>query len=440
MPRYKDNDLERDQKNDVDRTVPRSENYYSPDPFVDLDFNNRTSHCNDDDIIDNQLDSGFNPCDIIPPQEESPPDITDSFRQNADYQEQFRSEVPNDFTHSDARQRSTENKKSNKKHNEKKPHRKHSISLGKRILIFILALILLLVGSIFPVLGRVNYDEKNKNVYVDSADLESSIFVKNILLLGVDARPNEEGEVSRSDTMMLISLDMKHRCIKMVSFLRDTWVYIPSHDGEQRLNAACTYGGYSGVVDTIEYNFGIDIDNYIVADFEMFKILVDSIGGVEIDVTKKEAKEVTGHPKRYGNVTLESGLNNLTGEQALAYCRIRKIDTDFVRTQRQRTVMSAIIGKMKSTNPFTLYKMAFNSAPYISTDMSKAGLLSFVSQAGFCATGGTHQTKVPFDDTWSYATIRGNSVISIDKDKNKELLIDYIYNKTSSELEAAETK
>ena len=96
--------------------------------------------------------------------------------------------------------------------------------------------------------------------------------------------------------MMLISFDREHGCIKMTSFLRDSWVYIPVADKKQRLNAACTYGGYSGVVDTIEYNFGVDIDGYVVADFEMFKIMVDSIGGVEVEVTEKEANEVTNHP------------------------------------------------------------------------------------------------------------------------------------------------
>lgn len=145
--------------------------------------------------------------------------------------------------------------------------------------------------------------------------------------------------------MMIVSVDSKHHSIKLVSFLRDTWVYIPSLGHEQRLNAACSDGGYKNVVETIEYNFGIDVEGYVVTDFEMFKVLVDSLGGVKIDVTEKEAKEVTNHPKRYGDVTLESGNNKLTGEQALAYCRIRKIDTDFVRTQRQRTVMSAILKK-----------------------------------------------------------------------------------------------
>ena len=168
----------------------------------------------------------------------------------------------------------------------------------------------------------------------------------------------------------------------------------------------------------------------------MFKVLVDSLGGVNVDVTEKEAKEVTNHPKRYGNVTLEAGDNKLTGEQALAYCRIRKIDTDFVRTQRQRTVMSAIL-KKALTNPFKLYKMAYNSAPYIETDLSKGELMGLVSKAGTCVAN-IHQTSIPFDGTWDYATIWGNSVIKINTKKNKDKLIDYIYNLSSADIKSQE--
>ena len=307
-------------------------------------------------------------------------------------------------------------------------------STGKKVAVILcsvlLALIFILVGCATGVLGKITYHAHKENEYVTASNLKSDPRVKNVLLLGVDARPKDKASASRSDTMMLISVDSVHHTIKMTSFLRDTWVYIPCKDMSQRLNAACQYGGYSGVVDTIEYNFGVKIDNYVVAD---------AIGGVEVKVTKAEAKEVTGHPKRYGNVKLKAGKHNLTGKQALAYCRIRKIDTDFVRTKRQRTVMNAIIKKMKSSNPFTLYKMASNAAPYIETDMTKSELCSFVVKAGSCATS-THQARVPFPDTWWYDTINGNSVIAINKEENKKQLIDFIYNKTSEQLDKEEAE
>lgn len=299
----------------------------------------------------------------------------------------------------------------------------------KAIIVAVIAVILilpvLLAGS---VLGKINYDDHKKNEFIAASELKHDSSVKNILLLGVDARADEDTESSRADTMMLISVDTKHKCIKMTSFLRDTWVYLPAKDGEQRLNAASTYGGYAGVVDTIEYNFGVEIEGYVVADFQMFEVLVDSIGGVEVDVTEKEADEVTNHPDRYGDVVLEAGTHVLTGEQALAYCRIRKIDTDFNRTQRQRTVMTSILSEAKKGGIFTLYKMANASAKYIETDLSKAQLMTIAAAALPCLKGDMPQEKVPFDGTWEYANKGGASVIAINVDKNKELLIDYIYN------------
>lgn len=454
MPRFEQegfNPRRRRENDALDRTVPEEDRYL--DPQVDLNFNSRQR-----DVIDHQDGGGLNPCEY-----------SDSYPSQASYRQnnyieppapprRFESERPADFytDRSDApaparsrdRERtSCDPHRTGRRHTggksgdkgPKKSKGRKKAKIGLSIFCVLLALILLLVGCATGVLGKITYNEQKENKYVTASELKSDSRVKNVLLLGVDARPKDEASASRSDTMMLISVDSVHHTIKMTSFLRDTWVYIPCKDINQRLNAACQYGGYSGVVDTIEYNFGVKIDNYVVADFEMFQVLVDAIGGVEVEVTKAEAKEVTNHPKRYGNVTLEAGKHNLTGKQALAYCRIRKIDTDFVRTKRQRTVMNAIIQKMKSTNPVTLYKMASNAAPYIETDMTKSQLCSFVAKAGSCASS-THQARVPFPDTWWYETINGNSVISINKDENKKQLIDYIYNKTSEQLDKEEAE
>lgn len=445
MPRFENkgfNPDKRNRNNDMDRTVPIDENYYGYNP-IDLNFNGRQR--NADPVKDNQ--GGINPCSDLDDFFNSAPN-TKSQRNKPP--QHFTGETVNDFNRTPARQPKRPPVKSdmprrNSKNIPPDGNKKSAkgkmpkLSVGKQILLFILVIVLIMVGSVSVVMGRVNYNDKQENTYVSSGSLQSSAMVKNILLLGVDARAGEEGNQTRSDTMMLISLDMKHHCIKMISFLRDTWVYVPSLGYEQRLNAACSSGGYSGVVDAIEYNFGIDIDGYAVVDFEMFKVLVDSLGGVEVDVTEAEANEVTNNPYRYDYVTLDSGKYKLSGEQALAYCRIRKIDTDFVRTERQRTVMNAILTSAKHSNPFRLYNMAFKSAPYIETDMGKGELIKLVMQAATCITGDFHQTKVPFDGTWSYATIKGNSVISIHTQENKDMLIDYIYNKSSSDIKAEES-
>lgn len=167
----------------------------------------------------------------------------------------------------------------------------------------------------------------------------------------------------------------------------------------------------------------------------MFKVLVDAVGGVEVDVTEAEAKEVTNHEARYGNVKLDAGKYKLTGEQALAYCRIRKIDTDFQRALRQRTVMQAILQSVKSANPVKLLSMVRKCAPYIQTNLSNTYLVS-AAVSGLRCIRNMVQMRVPFDGTWKYATIKGASVISIDVGKNKEMLIEYIYNKSADEIRA----
>lgn len=433
---------------DRDRSVPPEEDYYGKVP-VDLNFNSRESRNSFED------ETGINPAE----------EYNKYYRE----QEQRRTqsgtgEIPiqrkteDKYSYRNAPQRQTYSRDDLRyspdrppRANEKTAAPKTGKSKGRKkknpvpkVLTGILAVVLVIViaaaAMVESVLGKVNYDEKEENQYVSASELRSSAKVTNILLLGVDARSDDEDEASRADSMMLISFDREHGCIKMTSFLRDSWVYIPVADKKQRLNAACTYGGYSGVVDTIEYNFGVDIDGYVVADFEMFKVMVDSIGGVEVTVTEEEAKEVTNHPGRYGNVKLDSGTYTLTGEQALAYCRIRKIDTDWKRTERQRTVIEAIIKGVVSSGPVGAYRAASNVAPYIETDLSKGEIRGLVLDALMCVGGGFQQNSCPFDGTWEYATHGGASVIDLNEEENKSKLIDYIYNADKSEESESESQ
>lgn len=425
MPRFDEegfNPKKRIDNDSRDRSVPVDEDYFNQNNF------------NSDDVIDNQNTTDID-LDAFMKEFDEP---KRSARQSAD---DF---VPQVYVDRDAEKR-RENEERARKRRELSPppRRKRKKSSGankaKNIFRAVIAVILVaVIGAgcfVGNAMGKVTYDDKRKNQYVSRSDLAHSSSVTNILLLGVDARNPKDDTASRSDSMMLISIDKAHNCVKMVSFLRDTWVYIPCIDKKQRLNAACQYDGYNGVVDTIEYNFGIDIDGYVVADFEMFKVLVDSIGGVEVEVSEKEAKEVTSHKGRYGNVKLDAGKYKLTGEQALAYCRIRKIDTDFMRAYRQRTVMQAILKSVKSANPIKLVSMASKAAPYIETNLSKTKIISSGLKALPCI-GDMAEVRVPFDGTWQYATIGGASVITIDVDKNKEQLKDLIYNKTAAEIKA----
>ncbi len=435
---------------DKDRTVPPDENYYSGNGFDFSSFSRENRNA----------DYGLNPADEYSPNRRSinrddnyKADITEDFYKNFGrsasdrFDEKYnsgenrhserygRQNTSDDIYGSFERRRILDNfdrapeernrnRHLNKPEKKKKTHKKLKIVVS--VLSVLLALVLIITATGFSALAKINHNEKTENRYVNSTELKSSPDVKNILLLGVDARANESGDASRSDTMILVSIDSANSCIKMTSFLRDSWVYIPCRDTRQRLNAACSYGGYSAVADTIEYNFGVKIDGYVVADFEMFKVMVDCLGGVKIDVTEEEANEVTNHRGRYGNVVLEAGKNNLTGEQALAYCRIRKIDTDWKRTERQRIVMEAII-KKAARSPVSTLKMLNKIAPYIDTDLSTAEIINAALKAAGNISGGFQQEACPFDGTWEYANKGGASVISLNKEKNKQKLAEFIY-------------
>ena len=433
---------------DRDRSVPPEEDYYGKVP-VDLNFNSRESRNSFED------EAGIKPAEEynkyyreqeqrrtqsgtgeIPIQRKT--EDKHSYRNGPQRQTYSRDDLRYSPDRPPRANEKTAAPKTDKSKGRKKKNPVPKVLAG--ILAVVLVIVIAAAAMVESVLGKVNYDEKEENQYVSASELRSSAKVTNILLLGVDARSDDEDEASRADSMMLISFDREHGCIKMTSFLRDSWVYIPVADKKQRLNAACTYGGYSGVVDTIEYNFGVDIDGYVVADFEMFKVMVDSIGGVEVTVTEEEAKEVTNHPGRYGNVELDSGTYTLTGEQALAYCRIRKIDTDWKRTERQRTVIEAIIKGVVSSGPVGAYRAASNVAPYIETDLSKGEIRGLVLDALMCVGGGFQQNSCPFDGTWEYATHGGASVIDLNEEENKSKLIDYIYNADKSEESESESQ
>ncbi|MBQ2903963.1 MAG: LCP family protein [Clostridia bacterium] len=306
---------------------------------------------------------------------------------------------------------------------EKKPKKKKHGFL-KAIAVFVLAVFLFTSVFIFVFAAASGYtrNDLEKNEYVSSYELKSSPLVSNILLMGVDGSADS---ASRSDSMILVSLDYMHGKIKLTSFLRDSWVEIPSKGKKAKLNAACTYGGPQLVVDTIEYNFGVDIDHYVMVDFEMFTDIIDSLGGIDVEVTSKEAKFIN----RTTRHTVESGESvHLNGDEALVYCRIRKLDSDYMRTYRQRKVITALIGQARSAGIDTLLSAMKDVFPMIETDMSAAEITALAYKGGFGVLAfDIEQNRVPTDEHMYPDTISGQWVEVVDIDATKDYLREYIY-------------
>ncbi len=271
-------------------------------------------------------------------------------------------------------------------------------------------------GYIYSLSKKVNHEELNSNI---TAGLVSDKKVKNILLIGLD---KENDGISRSDTMMLLSIDKKNRKLKLTSFLRDMWVEIPGN-GSSKLNASFAYGGAQLTIDTLETNFNIDIEHYVLVDFEMFQKIIDSLGGITVDITDNEARFLNSSTR----VNAKTGKNKLNGEDALIYARIRKLDSDFYRTQRQRKVISAIISKAKSTNPVELAELLSKIAPLIRTDIESGELTNLAFGALFYIKYDIDQLQVPADGAYASQTISGQAALVPDMDKNINNIHSFIY-------------
>lgn len=223
-----------------------------------------------------------------------------------------------------------------------------------------------------------------KNWALNDVKKMSDKSVKNILLIGLDS-------VSGcTDSMIIASVNEKTQKITLASLYRDSYTYIVPKKGSPtygKLNWAYSKGGISVLLSTIENNYKIKIDDYAIVNYQTFPKVIDALGGVDVYVTEKEATflnqtwyewSLTGNeqPKPY-----ETGTNHLQGEMALTFCRIRKLDSDINRTERQRRVITSTLSSMKNANLSQLNNVVNNVFPYITTDMSKTSILGYAGDA-----------------------------------------------------------
>lgn len=243
----------------------------------------------------------------------------------------------------------------------------------------------------------------------------------NFLLVGRDA--HGEGENGRSDSMILCSVDTGSKTVTMISFLRDIYLPIPGR-GSSRLNSAYSWGGAELLMQTLEENFGVAVDVTLEIDFDGFETLIDLLGGVDIELTAQEASHMnSGH-----GWSLTEGVNHLTGEQALSYSRIRKLDSDFGRTERQRNVLTALMQKYRSASLQEMLNVADAFLDQSTSNRTDNELLGYALELyPTLAEASLVTQQIPADDTWNYVTIHGMSVISVDFDENRQILAELLY-------------
>lgn len=299
-------------------------------------------------------------------------------------------------------------------------------------------------------LSLLNYDKNAlEDVDVSKYDTVSDSEIINILLVGADKNENEQdsvGAARRSDSMMIATLDMKHKKLKVTSLMRDMYVPIPEH-GSQKLNAAYSNGGIKLLYKTIASNFGIKVAGYVEVNFDNFVEVINAVGGVEATLTESEAVNLndTNYIKRKKYRNVKQGKQILNGYQALGYCRIRhgkkrngrtpsvvtasgKAD-DYGRTERQRLVVQALLKKVKAMPPTKWMELLGIILPNVKTDLSEDKITSYVLAA--IKTGATevNQCSLPVDGGYSSQMINGQACLVPDLAKNKAALSDFIYKK-----------
>ncbi len=313
-------------------------------------------------------------------------------------------------------------------------------SAFRKLLIAVLLIVALLGGCLYGavgvVYGKMNYKEISS---VTELPMKQDGVV-NILLIGNDSREN--GDDGRSDAMILLSVSSKTKTIYMTSLLRDMYVDIPGHEGN-RLNAAYSYGGAELLMETVEENFDISVNRYVLVNFEAFANLVDAVGGIELELTEEEIEYVNGYLVEYNMLTGRpqgtdnmdtslSGLVHLNGPQALAYSRNRYLGTDFGRTERQRKVLTAVIKKLPGTLLTNTGDLLDGLLPNLTTNLTRNECFQLSLMAGKLLTYEIVSDNIPRPGTYKDVVIRKMQVLEVDFEANRKYLKEKIYGEKES--------
>lgn len=236
-----------------------------------------------------------------------------------------------------------------------------------------------------------DFREILKNWATNGGDKMSSEDVINVLLIGSDASAELNGRVNvtdkgNTDAMIMVSIDKVNETIKLVSFMRDSYTYMDQFDRYAKLNAACQNGGPAYLVETIENDYKIEIDGYVLVDFDSFTQVIDILGGVTVDVPAYVIPYMNGAIKEVnGNqiTNTKGGVMTLDGKQALAFSRIRYSDSDgdVSRVGRQRQVINALIDKCLNASLAEINEVADVILANVRTNISQKSILSYAAQA-----------------------------------------------------------
>ena len=283
-----------------------------------------------------------------------------------------------------------------------------SLSGKKRRILSVIGCILLLICFlelfVWLKIARLSFDkpepaEDINNVETTKELTPHSRNIVNILVLGTDLPLPGTGDLGRCDSTTLLSLNLLTGKMKAISFERGINVFVKTVGRYDLLTHAYSYEGALGMVSAIENSFGVDIDGYIQVNFDTFAQIVDAIGGVDIDLTDVEVTALNNEGYIYSGVTTQAyvtpGRNHLNGHDTLEYARLRSVDDNFGRQQRQRTVIQAMINQIRRLPLFRLNHAANKVLPLVHTNLPKVTLSRIFLHAPFFVGAKLQQMQVP---------------------------------------------
>jgi LCP family protein required for cell wall assembly len=311
----------------------------------------------------------------------------------------------------------------------------------KLFLIIPVALIITILGGIFYGYSIVDKTKKtelpkdNKELGIAESAANDSKYknddIVNIAFFGLDRTSPDLA--SRSDSIIIMTIDNKNKTVKATSLMRDMYVQIPGK-GSNRINAAYAFGGPLLAIKTINSNFDLNIRDYVTVDFFGLEKLIDKVGGVQIDVSDKEAKVLNSYLGQLNMLNksnvpfVKGGVQILNGRQAVAYSRIRYVGNgDYERTQRQRDVLSLVFQKIQSQGIGKLPGTIEEIMPYVETSLSNSDIFKIAFDAGEFSSVSLKQYRLPADGTFKSQRIRGMAVLVPDIAQNKSQLLKFIY-------------
>ena len=315
---------------------------------------------------------------------------------------------------------------------------------GKKITIWILGVILVVIlgavggvyfygNYLFNKLEKVEIDKDNIGITeeVEEKLSQYSDSIINIALFGVDA---VDGEAGRSDSIMIATIDTVHKKLKLTSIMRDSYVAIDGH-GNDKINHAYAFGGPQLAIKTLNENFDLNIEDFASVNFETLPKIIDKIGGIELDIDADELEYINGYIAHLNNINgtsepaIEStGVQHVSGTQALAYCRIRYTSGgDYKRTERHREVLTEIFKKIE-TMPVTSYpSLLLEILPMVNTSLTYNEILDLGTEVLKLGDSSMELERFPLDEYCEGKMIDGIYYLSFDKETTVEQLHSYIF-------------